>query len=499
MKGIGAAEPYLAEQIRLEDESHVLRGYWASALLACGRLEDAGREAQASLRLDPKSPPGRAALVGVHVGRGEIEEALVIARELLAEYPNTSAALRVAYSLSVLGPDCFDEEEMLARLAPFGDSDPEVYQILVHAKINAHDLEGARQALDEAPACYRETYLLPHARAKLATLTYDLASAEAFGREAVALASEADGPWASLASALAGLGQYEEAIRCADFALEINCRNPVAFSAKARVAEKKGDPVEAERLRRESREAAPALTFLSIVQRANAEQRNGNFDAAQKILRELEQAESAFARRTGIRHRLIYLIVSERADLIEECLGKVPPEMEGMAVVMAARGKLALLRDRPAEAIALAEEGLHFHEEDHSLIIVWLEAKTKLNDRDAVREKARQWIEQLPGSPVLCAQHIIQLERNGYRSESDQLMEKAQRRFPYDQTLEMTHIRKLLRRGKFQEAQQRADNLSGANKEKAQKVIRESLRKTIWKLILSPKFWKRRFTRKKKD
>lgn|GEM_PF-4114748 len=494
-KGIGAAEPYLAEHVPSYPESHVLRGLWSMALLGRGRTEDAQQQADIAIQLDPDSHDARLALAKLQVSKGNVEGSIAIVQGILAEDPENAGALEMAVGHGLMWDDT-GLDELIARLAAVADSKPESYQMLVLSKANSFEIEEAEQMLAEAPESYRRTYLFPLAKAKIALSSEDMEAVGNYYREAAAMASEADGPWAGLALHQSVIDQPDEAAKSAGYALEINSRNSIALGVLARLAERRGDTAESERIRRQITEKTPNLAFMDVIRRANLEQRKGNPLAAQKILQGLESHPMAFARRLALRQRLQYLLFTEREEEIERCLELATPEMQDIPSVIACRGKLALLRKLPGDALACIEERLRLAPYDHSAIVVWLEAKTMLGDKEEVREKAREWIARAPKRAAECAQYVTQLERLGYKAESDQLLEEARSRFPEDQVLKMTLVRKLLRRGRFVDATNIVQTLSGYHREAGQKLIANTFKKNVLRLLLTPKLWPNLFSRK---
>lgn len=490
-KGIGVAEPYLTEQVEANPNEPRLHGTRANALLWRGRLEDAEQEAQRA----GDTIEGRCSLAEIKVFSGDLDASSAIVEALLTEYPDDFRVLMTAFHVKTVAGGVAECGDVLKHLVEVAGDDPDVYHARLIGAMHARDIEAARTLVEAAPENYRETYQYVQSKAKIAMAAQDLQLAESLHREAVAMAPEADGPWADLAQVLSFQSIGEEAYNCAQYALEINARNSIALNALARIAERQGDFPAAEGLRKRAREAVPFLAYSSIAQRANEERRKGKTDAALTILKELEKEPSAFARRLGVDLRLQILSRTDREKDIEDCLELYSGADRQSPIALASQARLEQLRGNPEAALAHIQEGLALAPDFYHLLAIWLDLKQEAGAEEEIQARFEQWYQRVPGMPTTCAQLVHQLEQMGYRDAAGRLLEASQRAYPNDQNLEVLAIGRLAEQGDSAQVMRRLGGLTGHHAEVRQRVMG----KIMLRLLLSPKYWIWRiFKRKKK-
>jgi tetratricopeptide (TPR) repeat protein len=310
-RGFGGAKPIIASLCEIHANDASLYAFHALSLMWTGDYEGTDVVLNPWLEGSP-SASILAVLAEIQLIRGQKDLAKASAAQAREQNPDDYLYLRTAYSLATVDKEFPTARAILRRSMELYPTDPDVFGSETTLLQAAGRLEELQTHLDESPQWFKGTAQYHACRGRLSFSRHDLPKMEMEFQQAVAMCPESSSYWGYLALSQMHQSKFPEAERSAQFAVEINPKNPLALRALSKACAARGDKAAAADFEKRASEAIPAMKTSAKGFAAGELLGRGDVNGALRVLREQAASDSGIGAASAKRMILGLLIQHRR-------------------------------------------------------------------------------------------------------------------------------------------------------------------------------------------
>ncbi len=436
--GFAGAQPFVDQLLQNNPESEDLQALSTLILLWTGKMEEAWSYAQNRIKLNASAPiQGVASEIASYMALTEDSHRLIEAA--ISIDPDHFLVLRAKANLANIEGDYENSSETFHRSLSLYPQDPDAYASLILAS-SKNNAEVQEQMLAKAPDWFVGTAQYHNRRGMVALQRRSLEEAVSELRQAVATCPTGASFWANFSLALKAAANFDEAERAANYALELNPRNPLAMSTLATVMRHRGNLKASKEWADRAENAVPHLKSGAGLKKANDLIRKGDLAGAIRELRSATTVAGPHIARIARRLLISHLILDQQDKEARAELTKARAAGDNDSFLDVLEFRLLVRERQEPQAYELLQDLFNRTPIPSEIYPEAIRYYSATGAGDKVDFVYAILLRDLPGLPAMLADSITALASTGRNDQARQLQSLGLRRYPEDQALRLLDV-----------------------------------------------------------